>query len=147
MEASRNLQTLHGFAVGDFPLYRPNILELIEYHRSLEDTPLKLSVWYDKDDPKDIKLLEVMANWPSQLENDLGPVEFESTADFPLVSPGKLLITFCSQEELEHALTTNDPIVAAVRESFCRQFKGESAAEVLFPADGKLPSYATGLNG
>lgn len=112
---------LNGFVTGTFPLYRQKVRELIEAHKQLEETPLLLGIWYDKDDPKDVRLLEVLANWPSgDPPGDMAAVSFNSTAEFPLVGDGVLYAVLCSADDLAAAIASSQTEIARVREAFNR---------------------------
>lgn len=110
-----------GFTVGTFPLYPEQVKRLVESHKKLKEHPLYLAVWYDLDDPKDIRLLEAVGNFPPYDEQgELFTTEFESTREFLIAAGGRLILTLADPEELRRAISERYPLVRRVQEAFAR---------------------------
>jgi len=110
-----------GFTVGTFPLYPEQVRKLIESHKEMEDHKLLLAIWYDKDEQRDIKILEVLEGFPSSDdETELFTTYFTSSSKFLIAAEGKLILSLTNPEEMKNAIKQKIPIIKEIMAALAR---------------------------
>lgn len=115
--------------VGENPLLVIEVKRIIENHKRIKKDPLLMAVWYKKNHPKNIYLLEVIENFSNVVKSEKEPftVEFDSSSDFLLPDGGKLYLTLISPSDLKRSVDENWEFIKPLS---CESFnKGE--AEIL----------------
>lgn len=89
------------------------VAELIEAHVPKKDEPLVLAVRYFPEEPFDVYLLEVLADFPGGDDDELLTSELEPSEQLRIL--GMLYVTIGSPAQLRAAATRDDDIVADIK--------------------------------
>ncbi|MDT8390161.1 MAG: hypothetical protein RRC34_06600 [Lentisphaeria bacterium] len=89
------------------------VKQLLEAHRQQEDQPLLLAVRFRGDVEEDIHLLEVLAGFPGDDDDELFVADFAPSAS--LVMLGKLYLVLASPGQIQAAVKRRDPLIDEIR--------------------------------
>ena len=89
------------------------VKQLLEAHRRQTEQPLLLAVRFRDDVEEDIHLLEVLANFPGDDDDELFVTDFSPSAS--LVMLGKLHLVLASPGQLRAAVKRRDPLIDEIR--------------------------------
>lgn len=94
-------------------LHERAVEQLVESHVANEHEPLVLAVRFGLDDPMNIHLLEVLAEFPGGDDDEPFATEFDRSANLRIL--GKLHLTMCNAAQLRAALGRGDPLIDKLR--------------------------------
>jgi|WetSurMetagenome_2_1015567.scaffolds.fasta_scaffold99793_3 hypothetical protein len=118
------------------PIYEERLKILVEEHRTIEDEPLLLAVYYVPErNPEDIFLFEAIEKFGGgEIEDDreMFEVTYGSTPGFPMATGQQLHLVMTSPEELQEAVKQAWSHVKELRTAF-----SENRATVLFKDEQK----------
>jgi hypothetical protein len=116
--------------VGKNPLVQEGVKALVKAHQDHPLGPLVLAVWFERDHPTDICLLEVMEQWPQNEDDCILQAAFAGSIELPVPYGGALRLAITNPEGLEKAIASLDPVVRAVRSSLLA-----GTAEILYVSE------------
>jgi hypothetical protein len=102
---------------------------LIDAHSKRTDEPLILAVRYRRDEPVDIYLLEVIADFPGGDDDELLITEFESSSQLRIL--GKLVLALGSPGQTRIAVTRQENLMAELRRGRIEYSDASAAANEL----------------
>lgn len=89
------------------------VRQLVDSHVANEHEPLELAVRFHQDDPMNIHLLEVLAEFPGGDDDEPFETEFERSADLRIL--GTLHMTLCNAAQLRAARDRGSPLIDELR--------------------------------
>jgi len=105
------------------------VTALVEGHKHREEDPLVLAVRFDRDEPLDVGLLEILDGFPGGDDNELLSSAFEPSAQLRIL--GALNLVLGSPEQLRAAVARDDSIVGDVKKGVVVHDDGSTEAAAL----------------
>lgn len=104
-------------------LHESAVRQLVDSHVANEHEPLLLAVRFRQDDPMNIHLLEVLAEFPGGDDDEPFETEFEPSAHLRIL--GKLYLTLCNAAQLRTAQHRGAPLIDELRSGIVLHQTGE----------------------
>lgn len=108
------------------PLIRDGVRKLVDAHRNRQEQSTRLAIWYDTSSLTNVRLFEVIEDWPVDAEDPITEAVFGPTVGLPLPSGGALFLALTSPAGATLAVEQSVPVIQDIRDAF-----GDGNAEVI----------------